>query len=67
MTPSNRFGTIVATPSSNNGYRYVVKTDDGDTVYLSGPGAPQNAGVGDQGTLTYQAHRNCGFFSWNKD
>lgn len=65
MTTSKRSGMITATPSAANGYKYVVSTDDGDTVYLSGIGAPKNAEVGDVGTVTYQTFRNSGFYAWS--
>ena len=55
---------VVGAPDASNGYRWVVKSL-GETLYLSGPGAPKDAKVGDTGTLTYISTASRGGWSWS--
>ena len=59
--------TIEETPSAANGHRYLIETDCGRTLHLSGVGAPKGGSVGDHGTVTYQSGRARGFYAWTAE
>lgn len=60
--------TIVQRPTTENGWNYVVETDDGETYYLSGRGSPKGNEIGSKGFLQYQSSFSYGFWCWsNKD
>lgn len=46
--------TIVQEPSRQNGWQYVVDTDDGRRHFLAGIGCPQGGRVGDRGRVQYR-------------
>lgn len=64
--PIVRHVEILSVPSRDNGYRYVLRAEDGELVYLSGPGAPSGEKVGTKGTLTYRAGPSSGLFFWQR-
>lgn len=60
---------IVETPTSNNGFSYVVNAwfpdrREPEHNYLRGIGAPQNGKVGDWGTISYITEPSMGYFLW---
>lgn len=63
----NRPAVIKETPSSKNGYRYLVVDEKGDYYYLCGPGSPQGDPVGTKGYLTYRSGTCAGIWCWGKD
>lgn len=55
---------IVDSPAQENGFRWTVVTDDGDTIVLCGLGTPQGRIIGDTGFVRYVSRASCGFFAW---
>lgn len=67
MNSKTEKGTITETPSQENGWFYVVDTDDGNRRFLQGIGAPKEGEVGDRGTLKYTTGAGFGLWFWTKD
>lgn len=59
-----RPAVIVEMPSRDNGYFFVVRTDDGGVYRLAGLGAPMGGKVGDRGTVAYQTGASFGLYFW---
>lgn len=55
---------IIKEACQETGYRWVVDAADGTRLYLSGPGAPKDAKVGDTGLLRYVSTASRGFWAW---
>lgn len=63
---SNRTpATITQVPGQNDGYYWIITTDDGDRMFLSGTGAPKEGAVGDKGFVTYQSGSSYGRYCWS--
>lgn len=59
-----RGAVIVETPTRDNGWFFVVHTDDGAVYHLAGLGAPAGGKVGDRGTVAYQSGASFGLYFW---
>lgn len=69
--PKQYRGTVTELPSKENGWFLEVTREDGELVYLSGPGAVhakarRPSAVGDVGTLRYLTTASAGWWSWVK-
>jgi len=61
-----RRAVIAQTPSPDNGYSYVVCTENG-TLHLRGLGAPMGEPVGARGWVQYTTGRFGGLYFWEAE